>query len=191
MPPKQRFSKEEVLNTAFKLVREKGVESLNARNVAKMLDSSTQPIFSYYENMADLKADLFLMVKEFHSRYLDKVETEGDLLLNIGMAYIDFAIEEPNLFKLMFMSNGFSGMKIGDFFSAFDDGCNKHLENALSDTFEFKLPEAYPIFIDIWLYAHGIASMLVMNQLPTPRSEIESMLRNMYDMLQKQMTRRK
>ena len=190
MAPRQKFSKEEVLNTAFRLVREQGVEMLNARNIAKLLDSSTQPIFSYYENMADLKTDVFLMVKEFHSRCLNDVETDENLLLNIGMAYIDFAIEEPNLFKMMFMSNGFSGIKIGDFFTAFDDGCNEHLELAISKTFDLKLPEIYSMFIDIWLYAHGIASMLAMNQLPTPRSEIESMVKNMYNLLVKQATRR-
>ena len=130
------------------------------------------------------------MAKEFHSRYLDRVETGESLLLNIGMAYVDFAIEEPNLFKMMFMSNGFSGMRIGDFFTAFDDGCNERLESALYNTYDFKLPEDYPIFIDLWLYAHGIASMLVMNQLPTPRSDIESMIKTMVELLQKRIKRR-
>jgi len=187
MPPKQKFSKEDILNTAFQLIQEQGAEALNARNIAKILKSSTQPIFSYYENMADLKADLFKMVKEFHSRYLDKVEADENLLFNIGMAYIDFALEEPNLFKMMFMSDGFSEVKLGDFFTNFEEGCNEHLENAISKVFDLDHPGAYPMFVDIWLYAHGIASMLAMNQLPTPRSEIEAMVRNMYGLLQQQL----
>jgi len=183
MSPKQKFSKEDVLKTAFTLVREQGIDALNARGIAKMLRSSTQPVFSYYENMADLKADLFAMVNEYHSRYFDKVETDENLFVNIGMAYIDFAIEEPNLFRMMFMSNGFSGTTLSDFFTNCNDGCNEHLTNAISKVVDPNLPESNRMFIDIWLYAHGIASMLVMNQLPTPRGEIESMLKNMYSLL--------
>jgi len=183
MPPTQRFSKEDILNTAFQLVREQGFENLNARNIAKMLNSSTQPVFSYYENMTELKTDLFAMVNEYHSRYFDKVETDENLFVHIGMAYIDFAIEEPNFFRLLFMSNGFSGTGLNDFFVDYGYDCNDRLFNAISQVVDPNLPESNRMFIDIWLYAHGIASMLVMNTLPTPRSEIKSMLENMYDLL--------
>ena len=183
MPPTQRFSKEDILNTAFQLVREQGFENLNARNIAKMLNSSTQPVFRYYENMAKLKSDLFAMVNEYHSRYFDRVETDENLFVHIGMTYIDFAIEEPNLFRLLFMSHGFSGTGLNDFFMDYGYDCNVRLFNAISKVVDPNLPESNRMFIDIWLYAHGIASMLVMNKLPTPRSEIEAMLKNMYDLL--------
>jgi len=183
MPPNPKFSKEGVLKTAFQLVREKGIDKLNARSLAKMLNSSTQPIFSYYKNMAELQSDLFEMVSKYNSSYFNKVETGENLLSNIGMAYIDFALEEPNLFRMMFMSNGFSGMKLGDFFTAFDDDCNDHLMSSIPKAFNMDLPETNRMFIDMWLYAHGVATMLVMNQLPTPRSEIETMMKNMCRLL--------
>jgi len=183
MPPKQKFSKETVLKTAFQLVREQGFEHLNARNLAKMLKSSTQPVFSYYKNMADLKAEVFVMVNRHHNRYFDKVEGGENLFVNIGMAYIDFAIEEPNLFRMLFMSGGFSGVKLSDFFSSCEDDCNDALTDTISRQFDINHPESQQMFLDIWLYAHGIASMLVANQLPTPRNELEAMLKNMYGML--------
>jgi AcrR family transcriptional regulator len=183
MPPKNKFSKEEVLKTAFQLVREQGIENLNARNIAKMLHSSTQPIFSYYKNMAELKAELFEMVSKYNSSYFDDVELGKYFLSNICMAYIDFAIEEPNLFRLMFMSDNFSGTKLGDFFTNFADDCNKHLMDTMPKAFDMESPDSNRIFIDAWLYAHGISTMLVMNQLPTPRSEIETMMKNMCRLL--------
>jgi hypothetical protein len=136
--------------------------------------------------MADLRADLFDKVNECHNRYFDKVEAGENLLVNIGMAYVDFAIEEPNLFRMLFMSHGFSGKKLTDFFSFCDDSpnkCNTNLENILSKSYDITLQETKRISIDIWLYAHGIASMLATNQLSTPRSEIKSMLKNMYAIL--------
>ena len=190
MPPMQRFNKEDVLNTAFQLVREQGIENLNAKNIAKMLNSSTQPIYSYYENMADLKADLFNMVCECHNRCFDKVEPGKNLFVNIGMAYIDFAIDEPNLFRMMFMAQGFSGKKLTDFCTDDDDDCNESLRNMIFRQYDFSSTDVNRIFLDIWLYAHGIASMLALNQLPTPRSEIEAMLENMYNLLLKQVKKK-
>ena len=183
MPPKQKFTKEEVLKTAFQLVREKGITQLNARQLAKMLNASTQPIFTYYNNMADLQSDLFEMVSRYNSSYFNRVNAGEDILANIGMAYIDFALEEPNLFQMMFMFNGFSGRKLNDFFTAMGDDCNAHLAHILPKAFRMELPETNRMFIDMWLYAHGIATMLVMNQLPTPRSEIELMMKNMCSLL--------
>jgi len=171
------------LKTAFQLVREQGFENLNARNIAKILNSSTQPVFTYYENMAELKTDLFAMVNEYHSRYFDRVETDENLFVHIGMTYIDFAIEEPNLFRMLFMSNGFSGSQLNDLFTNYGYDCNDRLFNAISKLVDPNLPESNRMFIDIWLYAHGIASMLALNKLPTPRSEIEAMLESMYALL--------
>ena len=193
MPPKQKFAKKDVLKAAFQLVREQGIENLNARNIAKMLNSSTQPVFSHYKNMDDLKADLFTMVSEHNNSYFFKINlsdaslTGKNLLVNIGMAYIDFALDEPNLFRLMFLSRNFTGKTLSDFFSFFDhyeyEEPYTPLEKAINELYDIDSPETMRMFIDIWLYAHGIASMLALNQLPTPRSEIEAMLKNMYDMI--------
>ena len=180
MPPKPKFNKELVLETAFQLVREQGVENLNARSIAKMLNSSVQPVFSYYENMADLKTDLFAMVNEYHSRYFDKVVSDENFFSNVGLAYICFAIEEPNLFKLLFMTNSFEGMQLNQFVSG---ECNEHITDAIPDGFNQSISESNPVFTDMWLYAHGIASMIVMNQISFERSEIESMIKNMFSLL--------
>jgi len=190
MTPKVKFSKIDVLQAAFRLVQKQGPQALNARNIAKNLGSSTQPIFSYYQNMSELKAELFEMVKQYHSNYFNKVEINDDLLVNIGMAYIEFAMEEPHLFMMMFMSFGFTSVKLSDFFLAFDDSCNVKLEQAFEQIFNMQSPSVYPLFIDVWLYAHGIASMLVMNQLPTPKEEIKEMLRSLYSLLEFRMKER-
>jgi len=107
------------------------------------------------------------------------------------MAYIDFALEEPNLFRMLFMSYGFSGRKLTEFFEGEFEGCTDQLYDTIAEVYDTEAPESNRMFIDIWLYAHGIASMLVTNQLPTPRSEIESMVENMYSLLLKQGKRRK
>ena len=190
MPPTQKFNKEDILKAAFRLVQEQGFEKLNARNIAKILNSSTRPIYSYYKNMADLKADLFIMVSNYNGSFFDRLKIDKDLLANIGMIYIDFAIEEPNLFRMMFMTNSVSGVKLINFFSYIGDNCNKNLEKALSGAYDMKSEKTKNMLIDLWIYSHGIASMLATNQLPTPRNEIEAMLKNMCNLLSKQAKRK-
>ena len=177
MPPNQKFSKAVVLEAAFQLVQEQGIESLNARSIADKLGSSIQPVFGYYKNMADLKDDLFAMANTYHSSYFDKVDVSNNLFLQVGLAYVDFAIEEPNIFKLLFMSNGFDGKKLDAFMT--DDDCNEHITNAIPSAFTQSMEASSRVFTDMWLYVHGIASMVVMNQLSFNKSEIETMIKNM------------
>lgn len=58
MPPKQKVTKEDIVLAAINLVRKNGVESINARSVAAEIGCSTQPIFSNYATMEELKQDI-------------------------------------------------------------------------------------------------------------------------------------
>jgi len=180
MPPKQKISKEAILQAAFDLVREQGHDCLNARSVASLLNCSVQPIFSCYKNMADLRTDVFSKVENFHADYFSEIKGGADFFFNVGMAYIDFASKEPNLFRMLFMSNGFSGKNLNAFVK---DDCNEHLSGAIPAAFDRDSEETNRMFTDMWLYTHGIASMLVSNQSSMERYEIETLVRNMFILL--------
>jgi|GEM_PF-5552282 len=53
MPPKTRFRKEEIVDAAFAIAREKGFEEISARNVAKRLGSSVAPIYVNFANIEE------------------------------------------------------------------------------------------------------------------------------------------
>ena len=55
MAPKIKITKNDIISTAIAIVREKGSEALNARAVASSLECSTQPIFSNFKDMKELK----------------------------------------------------------------------------------------------------------------------------------------
>lgn len=55
MPPKQRITREMILERSFAMFCQEGMAAVNARSVAKALNCSTQPIFSYFSGMDDLK----------------------------------------------------------------------------------------------------------------------------------------
>jgi AcrR family transcriptional regulator len=181
LPPSRKISREDILTAAFQIVREEGIDSLNARRLAGALECSTQPIFSCFESMTQLKQAVLQMAGDCHTAYFDKVDTGENLFVNVGMAYIDFALEEPHLFRLLFMSDLF-GIELGSYMQG---DCNEHITGAVPERFFSNSPEAGSIFMDMWLYAHGIAALLVTNQIKTERDEIKNMLHRVFILLTK------
>lgn len=103
MPPKQRITREMILEKSFIMFSEEGMEAVNARSVAKALNCSTQPIFSYFSGMDDLKNALEQKAKETFDGVLASLSEDGDPIVRICEAYIRFAAKEPRLFSHLFM----------------------------------------------------------------------------------------
>ena len=105
MPPKVRVTKEDIITASVDMVREKGVNVLNARAIAAHMGCSTQPIFSNYASMEELKQDVMKSAYNLYMNFL-KRETESNQYppyKATGMGYIRFAKEEKELFKLLYM----------------------------------------------------------------------------------------
>lgn len=98
------------------------------------------------------------------------------------MAYIDFALEETNLFKFLFMSGVFGGTSLIDII---DDCCDEDFTSEMlqKNDIQFESASHKKVFTDLWLYAHGLATMLMFNQFEIGRSEIKKMVKNMFDLL--------
>ena len=104
MPPKQGLTREMILERSFEMFCREGMEVVNARSVAKALNCSTQPIFSYFSGMQDLKTTLEEKAKEQFQDALRVDDQPGDPLVSIGCAYTRFAAEQPYLFAHLFLS---------------------------------------------------------------------------------------
>lgn len=180
MPPKARIQKEHILQAAFTLVREEGIDSLNARKIASELGCSTQPIFGYYKTMNDLKRELYQFVETYHNQYFNQVMVDENFYVNVGITYVDFALEEPNLFRVLFMSDSFSGKKITHFVT---DNCNEHITSNLPETVNVNSANSQKLYTNMWLYAHGIASMVVTNNLQISKDEIKNMMTEVFQAL--------
>ena len=105
MPPKVKTTKDDIIHAAINLVREGGAEAINARNIAAALKCSTQPVFSNFASMTELKFKVIEEADKLYNKYIND-EVEKGLYppyKSSGMAYIRFAKEEKELFKLLFM----------------------------------------------------------------------------------------
>ena len=105
MPRKFMFTREEILTAALDLVREKGITAVTARGLGEKLGSSSKPIFSLFENMEDVLNAVMEVADEVYQKYLKEDMAKGEYppYKASGMAYIRFAKEEKELFKLLFM----------------------------------------------------------------------------------------
>ena len=105
MPPKVKITKKEILQASLDLLRKEGQAAINARNIAAALQCSTQPVFSNFSTMEELQIELLGEVYDCYYGFLEREAARGEYpqYKAFGMAYIRFAAEEKELFKLMMM----------------------------------------------------------------------------------------
>jgi AcrR family transcriptional regulator len=105
MPPKQTITKDMIVDAAFKLVRKNGISALSARNIAKALNCSTQPVYSSFKNMEILEKEVILVAARFvQGNYLVSNTEQKNNFMSIGLGYIAMAREEKHLFDLLYVS---------------------------------------------------------------------------------------
>ena len=160
MPPAVRFNREAVLNAAYQLVRREGPNALNARAVARELGGSTQPIFRLFSGMEELKrAVTELALLTWKDSLAERVRQSAFPYLSIGMAYLIFARDESQLFKLLFMRDRVSDGSLTDY--NFSWGVPL-IENSI----KVDVDTATKLYEANWLYCHGLAVMIATKYIP-------------------------
>ncbi len=167
MPPKTRTTKKMLLDCAIEMVRRDGFDAVNARALAHALGCSTQPIFSCYKSMDELKIEILSeAAKLYASRIREEIQSEKYPAYKAsGMAYIKFACSKKQLFKLLFM-NGRSGEN-----KIVDDNYTDIIKIICSST---GLDEhtAQKLHLLMWSFVHGIATMLCTDYLDWTEEQI-------------------
>ena len=169
MSKKPATTKEAIIEGAYQLIRERGHAALTARNLASFLGCSTQPIMYQFPGMDELKDQLYRKADEVHSAYI----MEAVDLLEIGLRYIRFAAEEPQLFRFLFQSGRFSGLSL--------DGLIRAPENAgilaAVSTEEAMSPVDAAVFFEpLFALVHGYASLIANNAMKYDPDAIQTVL---------------
>lgn len=154
MPAKKQITKEMILDAALKLLKEQGYDAVNIRQLSKELGCSTQPVYLSFSGMEDLRNELLpLAVKEFET-YM-KNNSEDGLIRLYDINYIHFARKEPRLFCFLFMrENAFAEIK-----QALVPVIEQSIQK-LMITYHIDHEEADILHDQLWMHAHGIASMI-------------------------------
>lgn len=176
MPPKAKVSKEEIVHAALDVVREGGMASLNARVLSAKLQCSTQPIFSQYDAMETLKRDVMRAAYGIYEHYLKQEMQSGAYppYKACGMGYIRFAKEEKELFRLLFMCDRSKNPSVGEERGFAEIVAMIQKANGLS------YEQAQLFHLEMWIYVHGIATMLATSYLDWKWEDISRILTDAY-----------
>ncbi len=105
MPKVSVLTKEVILDAAFSIVRENGLNALSARNVARQIGSSVRPIYNAYVNMEGLKQELAKKIEEELNHHIFSYKKTGHPFLDLGLGYIHAAYVDPILFQVFYYGN--------------------------------------------------------------------------------------
>lgn len=176
MPPKFRYTREEMIAAALELVRQGGKDALTARALGAKLGCSAKPIFGLFRNMEELEGEVIAAADAYYQKYLVQKMQEGQYppYKASGMAYIRFSKEERELFRLLFMRDR-SGEIIGENLEEI-----RPLLDLIRKNTGLSEREAYLFHLEMWIYVHGIATMLATSYLEWDAEFISNTLTDSY-----------
>lgn len=176
MPPKFRYTREEMIAAALELVRQGGKDALTARALGAKLGCSAKPIFGLFRNMEELEGEVIAAADAYYQKYLVQKMQEGQYppYKASGMAYIRFSKEERELFRLLFMRDR-SGEIIGENLEEI-----RPLLDLIRKNTGLSEQEAYLFHLEMWIYVHGIATMLATSYLEWDAEFISNTLTDSY-----------
>ena len=162
MPPKTKVTAEMVVNAAIEVARQSGYESINARTVSGQLHCSTQPVMYHFSTIESLKKAAFKRLDQLHSEYMMNTRPGQDPILGIGLNYIRFAVEEPQLFRFLFQS-GYA--EENNLLEMVDSEELVPVLAAMQEGAGLSTEKTRQVFITVALFAHGYASIIANNHL--------------------------
>ena len=171
MAPKNKFTKEEMVEAALRVVRAKGADGLTAKNIADALGTSTQPIFTAFGSMDGIRREVYAAAVSVYDRYTNEGLKENIPFLGVGKQYIRFAREEPELYRLLFLTRTqeYSAMQ-----------SMRHLQElgrpTLMDIYRITAEEADLYFRDLWFVVHSLSTLIVTDDCTYSDREISQIL---------------
>lgn len=165
--------KEDILQAAQKFIVEKSVGELTARALSKYMNISTQPLYAEFTNMATLKNELFANIyKELEETVYNK-KTHDDPIINISLNYINFACDNPQLFKTIYLE------KHGDSHKSINEFSYQLLNRTIKDNPIYsKLDEKQlnTILTGTWVISTGYANLIASDLINPSKAEIINFL---------------
>ena len=175
MPPKAKFTKDEIVRAAFDMVREDGVDILTARALGQKLGSSSRPIFTVFQSMEEVKQEVIREARRLYGTYVERGLSQIPAFKGVGTQYILFALEEPKLFQLLFMAEQRQVPKLSEVLPMIEENYEKILCSIQKD-YGIKAEDAERLYRPLWIYTHGIAALCATRMCAFTGEEISIMM---------------
>ncbi len=179
MPPKAKFKKEEITAAALQLVRERGPKALTARALGLRLGSSACPVFTVFASMEEVQETVLCAAREVYKSYVDRGLALSPAFKGVGMQYIQFAVDEPKLFQLLFMAEHEKVPELADVLQLIDESYERIL-SSITDGYGLTRPRAERLYRHLWIYSHGIATLCATGMCRFEAEEIGRLLTEVF-----------
>lgn len=174
MPTNVRITKNMILDTAFDIARSGGLEDVSNREIASRLGCSIRPIYYQFKNTDELKGELYAKIEKYFYTYLmDNMRDDIPPYKQVGINYIRFAREESHLFRILFMSET-NLLPMG--FVTKDEDDFRELAKFIKFSTKLSDDDIKTFHVRMWLFAHGIASLVASNTVVFSDTQIEKLL---------------
>ena len=173
MPPKPKFTKEELVQAALELTREGGLDQVVARTLGKKLNTSPSTIFTHFDSVEEIRQAVMDAARKLYNGYVEEGLNMVPPMKGFGVQYIRFAMEEPNLYSVLFMKKR-DDFKYVDFI--INEGHYERIIAAAEKDFMLNRKQAEFLYHNMWAYAHGLAVMSATGVCNFSLEEISHML---------------
>lgn len=175
MPPKTKFTKEQITKAALGVVSEKGAQALTAKELGAALGTSTTPIFTVFNSMQEVQDAVMLAAMERFEEYAHKAAHLGPVFKQVGMQMILFAKEEPKLYQLIFMSSISEAQTFDDIYAHFGSVADECLD-VLQKDYDLSKDNAKTLFEHVWIHTFGIGALCATGMCDFSHEQIAEML---------------
>lgn len=175
MPPKPKYTKEQIITAALEIVAKNGIEFLTAKELGCALNTSTSPIFTVFDSMQEVQEAVKIAAMKRFESYAHKTDADMPIFKQIGMRMILFAEEEPQLYRLIFMSHNGGVKSFDDIYAYLGSVADECLE-AIQKDYGLSVEKAKMLFEHSWIYTFGIGTLCATGMCVFSKKRISEML---------------
>lgn len=179
MPPKAKFTKNEIIKAALEIVRTEGFAALTARALGTKLGSSARPIFTVFQSMEEVQQAVVEAAKAMYREYIQKGLADTPAFKGVGTQYILFSMNELKLFQLLFMKEHTNVPELSTVLPMIDDNYEAIL-SSVKDGYGLTRETAERLYHHLWIYTHGIAALCATKMCRFSGEEISKMMTEIF-----------
>lgn len=175
MPPKPKFTKEEIIAVALDVVSKKGIEALTAKELGDALGSSARPIFTVFNSMKEVQEEVRASAMRRFEGYAEETLRHMPFFKQVGMKMALFGVREPKLYQLLFMKENPNAVTFEDVFGELGPMAQECVELIC---LEYGLEEksAKALFENMWIYTFGVGALCAMRVCSFSEEKLGEML---------------
>lgn len=175
MPPKPKFTKEKIVQTALEIVSKKGVEALTAKELGDALGSSARPIFTVFNSMKEVQNEVRAAAMCRFENFAEKKLPDMPLFKQVGMQMVLFGAKEPKLYQLLFMQENRNAVSFDDVFGELGPTAETCI-GLIRDEYGMSETDAKRLFENVWIYTFGVGALCATRVCHFSEEKLEEML---------------